>query len=187
MSEAAGRVAPSLALGVIGNCAFNALVNERGAIVWCCLPRPDGDPVFHALLGGAQRDDAARGAFDIEIEHFARATQHYVTNTAILVTDLFDRQGHGVRITDFAPRLRDRGRVFRPLLFIRRITPLSGRPRVRIRVRPSFEYGAARPEFTRGSNHIRYVHPTQSLRLTATCRSPTSSTRPIISSTGRPT
>ena len=140
MSEAAGSVAPNLSLGVIGNCAFNALVDERGSIVWCCLPRPDGDPVFHALLGGAQRDDAARGAFDIEIENFARATQHYVTNTAILVTDLFDRQGHGVRITDFAPRLRDRGRVFRPLLFIRRITPLSGRPRVRIRVRPSFEY-----------------------------------------------
>ena len=166
MSEIAGRVAPNLSLGVIGNCAFNALVDERGSIVWCCLPRPDGDPVFHALLGGAPRDDVARGAFDIEIENFARATQHYVTNTAILVTDLFDRQGHGVRITDFAPRLRDRGRVFRPLLFIRRITPLSGRPRVRIRVRPSFEYGAARPEFTRGSNHIRYVHPTQSLRLT---------------------
>ena len=166
MSEIAGRVAPNLSLGVIGNCAFNALIDERGSIVWCCLPRPDGDPVFHALLGGVPRDDVARGAFDIEIENFARATQHYVTNTAILVTDLFDRQGHGVRITDFAPRLRDRGRVFRPLLFIRRITPLSGRPRVRIRVRPSFEYGAARPEFTRGSNHIRYVHPTQSLRLT---------------------
>src|SRR4029079_11512166 len=39
------------------------------------------------------------------------------------------------------------------------------RPRIRIRVRPSFEYGAARPEFTRGSKHIRYVHPTQSVRL----------------------
>ncbi|MGH8851691.1 MAG: hypothetical protein ACREYD_11910 [Casimicrobiaceae bacterium] len=115
---------------------------------------------------GERRDDAARGAFEIEIEHFARATQHYVTNTAILVTDLFDRHGHGVRITDFAPRLRDRRRVYRPLLFIRRLAPLSGRPRVRIRVRPGFEYGAACPEFTRGSNHIRYVHPTQSLRLT---------------------
>jgi GH15 family glucan-1,4-alpha-glucosidase len=166
MNEPVDRAPPTLALGVIGNCAFNALVDERGSIVWCCLPRPDGDPVFHALLGGARRDDAAHGAFDIEIEHFARATQHYVTNTAILVTDLFDRHGHGVRITDFAPRLRDRGRVYRPLLFIRRLTPLSGRPRVRIRVRPGFEYGAARPGFTRGSNHVRYVHPTQSLRLT---------------------
>jgi hypothetical protein len=54
-------VAPNLSLGVIGNCAFNALVDEAGLDVWCCLPRPDGDPVFHALLGGAQRR-RARGA-----------------------------------------------------------------------------------------------------------------------------
>ena len=42
----------NLALGVVGNCAFNALIDPRGRIVWCCLPRPDGDPVFNALLGG---------------------------------------------------------------------------------------------------------------------------------------
>ncbi|MBH2010147.1 MAG: hypothetical protein I8H71_10650, partial [Xanthomonadaceae bacterium] len=30
---------PSLSLGVIGNCAFSALVDARGRIVWCCLPR----------------------------------------------------------------------------------------------------------------------------------------------------
>ncbi|MDB5844208.1 MAG: glycoside hydrolase 15-related protein, partial [Polaromonas sp.] len=41
---------PSLSLGVIGNCAFSALVDVRGRIVWCCLPRFDGDPVFNALL-----------------------------------------------------------------------------------------------------------------------------------------
>ena len=40
----------SLSLGVIGNCAFSALVDARGRIVWCCLPRFDGDPVFNALL-----------------------------------------------------------------------------------------------------------------------------------------
>ena len=41
---------PSLSLGVIGNCAFSALIDARGRIVWCCLPRFDGDPVFNALL-----------------------------------------------------------------------------------------------------------------------------------------
>ncbi|MFX5808891.1 hypothetical protein ABTE39_19325, partial [Acinetobacter baumannii] len=40
----------SLELGVIGNCAFSALVDKMGRIVWCCLPRFDGDPVFNALL-----------------------------------------------------------------------------------------------------------------------------------------
>ena len=134
MNAPAG-VPPNLALGVIGNCAFNALIDERGSIVWCCLPRPDGDPVFHALLGGATRVDSARGAFDIGIENFARSTQHYVTNTAILVTDLFDDQGHAVRITDFAPRLRDRGRVYRPLLLIRRINSNGRKTRPRSRRR----------------------------------------------------
>jgi len=40
---------PSLNLGVIGNCAFSALVDQCGSIVGCCLPRFDGDPVFNAL------------------------------------------------------------------------------------------------------------------------------------------
>ncbi|MBT9476428.1 hypothetical protein, partial [Polaromonas sp.] len=45
---------PSLAMGVIGNCAFSALIDARGRIVWCCLPRFDGDPVFNALLAPGQ-------------------------------------------------------------------------------------------------------------------------------------
>ena len=42
--------AASLAMGVIGNCSFSALVDERARIVWCCLPRFDSPPVFNALL-----------------------------------------------------------------------------------------------------------------------------------------
>jgi GH15 family glucan-1,4-alpha-glucosidase len=50
----AGR---SLNLGMIGNCAFSALIDPVGAIVWCCLPRFDGDPVFNALI-----DPSANGS-----------------------------------------------------------------------------------------------------------------------------
>jgi GH15 family glucan-1,4-alpha-glucosidase len=155
-----------LALGVIGNCAFNALIDAHGRIVWCCLPRPDGDPVFHALLAGDAQATALRGAFSIELEDVASSSQRYLRNTAILITELVDHSGNRVRITDFAPRFRDRGRVFRPLLVIRRIVPVSGRPRVRVVLRPAFDYGATQPALTRGSNHLRYVHPTQALRLT---------------------
>ncbi|MFZ2387616.1 MAG: glycoside hydrolase family 15 protein, partial [Polaromonas sp.] len=64
---------PSLSLGVIGNCAFSALVDARGRSVWCCLPRFDGDPVFNALL-----DDSDQGsAFAIEIENFSHSRQWY--------------------------------------------------------------------------------------------------------------
>ena len=38
---------------------------------------------------------------------------------------------------------------------------------LRVRVRPGFEYGEAAPALTRGSNHVRYVHATQALRLTS--------------------
>ena len=47
-----GRPA-SLDLGLIGNCTIGALVDCAGAVVWCCMPRFDGDPVFHALLDSA--------------------------------------------------------------------------------------------------------------------------------------
>ncbi len=42
----------SLDLGVIGNCSFGALIDRLGRVVWCCLPRFDGDPLFCRLLNG---------------------------------------------------------------------------------------------------------------------------------------
>ncbi|MEG2029892.1 MAG: hypothetical protein RR376_04490, partial [Janthinobacterium sp.] len=44
----------SLNCGVVGNCAFNALIDEAGQVVWSCLPRFDGDPVFNSLLDGTE-------------------------------------------------------------------------------------------------------------------------------------
>ena len=49
---------------------------------------------------------------------------------------------------------------------MRIVRPFGETPRVRIRLRPMFHYGAHRPEITRGSNHIRYVGPDVSVRLT---------------------
>jgi GH15 family glucan-1,4-alpha-glucosidase len=155
-----------LALGAIGNCAFNALIDARGRVVWCCLPRPDADPVLHALLAGDPAQDPLRGTFSVELEDFASSRQYYLGNTAILVTELVDAHDNRLRITDFAPRFRERGRVFRPLQLVRHVVPVAGRPRIRVALRPAFEYGATQPVLTRGSNHVRYVHPTQTLRLT---------------------
>jgi GH15 family glucan-1,4-alpha-glucosidase len=113
---------PSLNLGVIGNCAYSALIDERGRIVWCCLPRFDGDPVFNALLDGG--DTGSSWAF--EIENFARSEQEYLPNTAILRTRLYDQQGHGIEITDLAPRFSSRDRMFRPLTMVRRVRAMTG-------------------------------------------------------------
>jgi GH15 family glucan-1,4-alpha-glucosidase len=49
---------------------------------------------------------------------------------------------------------------------VRRLTPTKGAPRIRVRLRPRFGYGAAMPEINRGSNHVRYTSDTVALRLT---------------------
>src|SRR3546814_3015165 len=94
----------SLDLAVIGNCAFNALVDKSGIITWCCLPRPDGDPVFNRLINeGPDGPPPADGFFAIQLLDFEQSEQSYVPNTAVLKTRLVDRQGNAVEITDFAP------------------------------------------------------------------------------------
>jgi len=153
----------SLDLGVIGNCSYGALIDADARVVWCCLPRFDADPIFCSLLND---HDGERGVFAIEMDGMSRSEQHYKRNTAILVTRLFDDEGNGVEITDFAPRFRMHGRRFRPTTLIRRLTPLAGSPRICIRLRPCFDYGATSPVMTYGSNHIRYVGDRLTLRLT---------------------
>lgn len=159
----------SLDLGVIGNCCFSALIDPEARIVWACLPRFDGDPVFCELLqDGSGRDDGSHGVYAVELEDYARSEQEYLRNTAILVTRLYDRHGGAVEITDFAPRFNNFGRIYRPTMIVRMIKRLAGAPRIRIVIRPRFHYGTTKPQLTTGSNHIRYVGPEFTMRLTTT-------------------
>ncbi len=152
-----------LDLGIVGNGSWSALIDARGRVVWACLPRFDGDPVFSGLLGGQTPEE---GFYEIALEGQAAAEQRYQRNTAILVTTLRDHNGGCVEITDFAPRFVDHGRMYRPLMLVRQVRPVSGHPTVRLRLRPTYDYGANQPGITWGSNHIRYVMPHQTLRLT---------------------
>ncbi len=154
----------SLDLSIIGNGNLSALIDARGKIVWSCLPRFDSDPRFCALLNDHR--DGDKGFYEIELLDLAETEQSYRANSAVVETRLKDRQGGMVQITDFAPRFHQFGRMFRPGMLIRQVTPLTGTPRIRIRVRPAFGYGEGKPEQTRGSNHIRYVMPDLTLRLT---------------------
>ncbi|MEP7056823.1 MAG: glycoside hydrolase family 15 protein [Caldimonas sp.] len=154
----------TLDLALIGNCAIGALVDKGGAIVWCCMPRFDGDPVFHGLLdsAGGLPDE---GIFGIEVENQVRTEQAYDAGTAVLRTRLYDSAGEAVEVVDFCPRFVQRDRTFRPAQIVRRVRPLIGNPRVRFRVRPRGLWGAVAPEITRGSNHVRFVLPGGTLRL----------------------
>lgn len=153
----------SLDLGVIGNGSFGALVDRQARVVWSCLPAFDGDPAFCALLSPRDHDG---GDLAIELEDQVGSEQAYVTNTAILRTVLRDRHGGEVEVLDFAPRWKQNSRIYRPVSIIRRITPLSGTPRIRVRARPLADWGARVPESTWGSNHMRWLLPGYTLRLT---------------------
>lgn len=159
------RPEPSLDLAVIGNGMLAALIDRSARIVWSCFPRFDGDPVFCSLLGGTADGDRG-GDFAIELLGAVRCTQRYDDNTAVLVSEIEDERGNAIEIIDFAPRFRNLGRIFRPLQLVRRVRPLCGRPRIRIRLRPRFDWGSRTPDETRGSHHLRFVGPQMTLRLT---------------------
>ena len=154
----------SLALALIGNCAVNALVDAQARIVWCCMPRPDADPLFHALLDSAQ-GMGPDGTMSVALDGMTQCTQVYEPGTAIVRTRMFDAQGAGIEVTDFAPRYINRGRMFRPAQLVRRVRPLAGHPRVRFIIRPRADWGATTPMHTRGSNHLRFVTASWTLRL----------------------
>ncbi|UDG83257.1 glycoside hydrolase family 15 protein [Candidatus Vallotia lariciata] len=152
----------SLDLGVIGNCAFSALIDKMGCIVWSCFPRFDGDPVFNALIDTS--DHAS--LWSIKLENYVRSEQFYEPNTAVLRTRLYDINEQGIEITDFAPRFYERGRYFRPTTIVRRVKPLEGSVRITVQLRPRFNWGRLSPIITQDSNHICYVGSSQILRLT---------------------
>lgn len=155
----------SLDLGLIGNCSYAALINRQAEVVWACMPRFDSDPIFCALLRGDNDKDASFGMWGIDILDFSHSEQQYFKNTAILITTLYDSHGGIVEVTDFAPRYKHYDRTYRPMSMVRRLRPLAGSPRLRIRLRPAFEHGSVRPNVTYGSNHIRFVGPDQVLRF----------------------
>lgn len=153
----------NLDLAVVGNCSWAGLIDDRARLVWACLPRFDSDPVFSALLGGEIREE---GLFAVDLVDFVSSERRYDGNTAILRTILRDRHGGAVEVCDFAPRFANFGRMYRPTMIMRRVTPIEGEPRIRIVLRPRGDYGRERAETTHGSNHIRYLTPGITLRLT---------------------
>jgi GH15 family glucan-1,4-alpha-glucosidase len=160
----ASRPPANLDLALIGNCSVSALIDSRASLVWCCMPRFDSPPVFDALLHSAD-GLPLDGAMTVELEGVVRTEQSYDPGTAIVRTRLWDGQGQGIEVVDFAPRFVTRERVFRPAQLVRRVRPLAGHPRVRFTVKPRGDWGATAPTMTRGSHHVRFVLPDFTLRL----------------------
>ncbi|MDQ1142248.1 glycoside hydrolase family 15 protein [Pedobacter agri] len=145
--------------GIIGNCAFMAHVNKNTDISWLCWPRFDSPFVFGSLL-----DKKKGGEFSILPEGEYTSTQYYIENTNVLRTEITAEDGK-YRVTDFAPRFHLYERYFKPLMFIRKIEPLKGNPRVTIKCEPVCDYGKNKMRASRGSNHIDYHGCDENIRL----------------------
>jgi GH15 family glucan-1,4-alpha-glucosidase len=153
----------SMDYAVAGNCTIASIVDPNARHVWFCFPRLDGDPIFNALLNG---DDPNAGYMDVVLEDQASSSQTYLRNTAVVETILTSSKGNSIRILDWAPRYKQHGRPFRPPVLVRRIEPMNGRCRIKIRIRPTFAYGAITPTMTFSSYHLRYESSAGAMRLT---------------------
>lgn len=160
------RGTASLDLWPIGNCQCSALVDKEGTFTWACLPRVDGDPVFCSLIDHGKADGDQRGFWSISLEGGKVVAQSYVRNTPILKTSFADDDGNAFDVYDFCPRYKRRGRMYRPVAFVRIVRPVSGSPRMRMALRPAADYGATSPERSFGSSHVSFRMPAMGMRLT---------------------
>lgn len=148
-------------LGLVGNCAFMAHIQDDTNIAWMCWPRFDSSFIFGSLVAGEKG-----GEFSVKPEHGINfSTQYYMENTNILCTDIATSDGR-YRVTDYAPRFYQYDRYFKPLMLIRKIEPLEGMPRIKVRCSPVGDYGNIQPQHDQGSNHMEFIGLGKQVRLT---------------------
>jgi GH15 family glucan-1,4-alpha-glucosidase len=147
-------------LGLIGNCQFSALVESTGAVVWCCLPRFDSEPIFSTLL-----DHDSGGRFLVGPAQPVPGQQRYLENTNVLETR-FEGPDGAFRVLDFAPRYLQHERAFRPTQLVRVVEPLAGLPRIQVSCEPRLGWSKAVPMQLHGSSHVSYKGFASPLELT---------------------
>jgi len=148
-------------MGLIGNCAYMAYINERAKFKWMCWPKFDSSFIFGSLL-----DDEKGGEFSVtpNSDSNYRTNQYYIENTNILCTE-FESDYAKFKVTDFAPRFEQSERNYKPLMVVRKIEPVIGTPRIKVKCDPRGNYGEIIPEVAQGSNHLRYQGLNNQVRL----------------------
>uniref|UniRef100_A0A0G4GTT1 Uncharacterized protein n=1 Tax=Chromera velia CCMP2878 TaxID=1169474 RepID=A0A0G4GTT1_9ALVE len=148
---------------MVGNGTLGALIDNKARYVWACPAHFGSDPIFNALLNNNSEEV---GFQDVVLEGFSGSEQEYLTNTAVLVTTLYSRDGDVLEIRDFAPRFPIFNRMHSSFQFFRILTPKKGDPQITIRVRPTFNYNSTDGFQTRGAHHIRFCGPKETWRVT---------------------
>lgn len=147
--------------GIIGNGAYSALVDDKANIGWMCLPKFDSSCIFGSLL-----DEEKGGRFSIQPEWDSfTSSQKYIQNTNIIET-IFECEDGIYKVIDFAPRFRQYERFYKPLMLVRKIIPIKGRPRIRVSCKPVGNYGEIVTKKVFGSSHIRFEGLESQVRLT---------------------
>ena len=145
--------------GIIGNCAFIAHVHVNTNVEWLCWPRFDSTFVFGGML-----DTEKGGRCAVTPDGDFTSHQYYVENTNVLRTEITTETGK-YRVTDFAPRFHLYERFFKPLMFVRKIEPLEGNPRIKVSCDPVCDYGKKKMKASMGSNHIDYLGCEENIRM----------------------
>jgi len=146
--------------GIIGNCAFIAHVEKNSNINWLCWPSFEDSFIFGGLL-----DKQQGGQFSIlPPKEITQSQQAYLENTNILTTTITSEDG-SYKITDFAPRFEQYERYYKPLMLIRKVEPVEGHPKIKVRCEPVLDYGGSKFAKYRGSNHIEFVKGDVKMRL----------------------
>ncbi len=128
---------------LIGDCHGSALVARDGSVDWCCLGRFDADPVFCRIL------DANRGGFlSVKPADAFSVSRSYAGDTNVLHTSFVTDAGD-VLVTDFMPVGRRPGSgphnyvdLVAPKCLVRSIEATRGSVEIRIRYKPTVEFGA---------------------------------------------
>ncbi|MCW2120118.1 glycoside hydrolase family 15 protein [Flavobacterium sp. 7A] len=139
----------NLNYGIIGNCRSAALISDKGAIEWCCLPEFDSSSVFAKIL-----DTEIGGSFEINCTDDYTITQKYLENTSILVTT-FDNGTDAFEINDFMPRYRKETVGYKiPPEIIRYFRKISGSPTFKIEYNPKLEYALGKTSSFVKDDHV---------------------------------
>lgn len=147
-------------LAITGNCHYLAYIDTNSDVRWMCWPYMDSSFIFGSIL-----DDEKGGSFRVTPKNTYTTRQHYIENTAVVVTTFICEDGE-FEVIDFAPRFNVHDRYHKPLQFFRKIKRISGQPKIELVCEPRGHYGESAPEVFVGSNHLNYKGLHFPLRLT---------------------
>lgn len=126
---------------LIGNMRTAALVSRDSSIDSFCVPYFDSPSLFARIL-----DKDIGGHFSIAPAKDTTSKQHYLPNTAIVLTKFLGDEGV-INITDYMPRprpsLTSRNRALYPWL-VRRVECVRGSVPIHMALFPAFDYARAK-------------------------------------------